>query len=87
MVKIFPCSAVGGASYLEAPKAPLPHVKMPPTGGVDVSTAADFIKAGALALGVGASVVDLKVLADKAPAAMTEKCKELMAVARAARGK
>jgi 2-dehydro-3-deoxyphosphogluconate aldolase/(4S)-4-hydroxy-2-oxoglutarate aldolase len=66
MVKIFPCSALGGASYLRALKAPLPQVKMLPTGGVDVTTAADFIKAGAVALGVGAAVVDLKLLAKKA---------------------
>jgi 2-dehydro-3-deoxyphosphogluconate aldolase / (4S)-4-hydroxy-2-oxoglutarate aldolase len=85
MVKIFPCSAVGGASYLKALKAPLPQVKMLPTGGVDATTAADFIKAGASALGVGASVVDLKVLAQKGPAAVTEKCRQLIDVVRAAR--
>lgn len=85
MVKIFPCSALGGASYLKALKAPLPHVKMLPTGGVDVTTAADFIKAGAVALGVGAAVVDLKVMAEKGPGAVTEKCKQLVEVVRAAR--
>ena len=85
MVKIFPCSAVGGASYLRALKAPLPEVKMLPTGGVDATTAADFIKAGAAALGVGAAVVDLKVLAKEGPAAVTERCKQLVAAVRAAR--
>jgi len=85
MVKIFPCSAVGGASYLKALKAPLPQVKMLPTGGVDATTAADFIKAGASALGVGASVVDLKLLAQKGPATVTEKCRQLIDVVRAAR--
>lgn len=86
MVKIFPCSAVGGASYLRALKAPLPQIKMLPTGGVDVDTAADFIKAGASALGVGASVVDLKLLERSGPAAITEKCQQLVAAVRAARG-
>jgi 2-dehydro-3-deoxyphosphogluconate aldolase / (4S)-4-hydroxy-2-oxoglutarate aldolase len=85
VVKIFPCSAVGGASYLKALKAPLPEVKMMPTGGVDVSTAAGFIKAGAVALGVGAAVVDLDLLAKEGPAAVTHRCKQLVDVVRAAR--
>jgi 2-dehydro-3-deoxyphosphogluconate aldolase / (4S)-4-hydroxy-2-oxoglutarate aldolase len=85
MVKIFPCSALGGASYLRALKAPLPQVKMMPTGGVDTTTAADFISAGAAALGVGAAVVDLKVLAKSGPAAITERCRQLVDVVRAAR--
>ena len=85
MVKIFPCSALGGASYLRALKAPLPQVKMFPTGGVDVHTAADFIKAGAAALGVGAAVVDLKLLAQSGPGAITERCRDLVEVVRAAR--
>jgi 2-dehydro-3-deoxyphosphogluconate aldolase/(4S)-4-hydroxy-2-oxoglutarate aldolase len=85
MVKIFPCSALGGASYLRALKAPLPHVKMLPTGGVDVTTAADFIHAGAAALGVGAAIVDLKVLAQKGQTAITERCRQLVDIVRAAR--
>jgi len=85
MVKIFPCSAMGGASYLRALKAPLPQVKMMPTGGVDVTTAADFIKAGACALGVGAAVVDLKLLAKEGPGAVIERCRQLVEVVQAAR--
>jgi 2-dehydro-3-deoxyphosphogluconate aldolase/(4S)-4-hydroxy-2-oxoglutarate aldolase len=85
MVKIFPCSALGGASYLRALKAPLPQVKLLPTGGVDATTAADFIRAGAAALGVGAAVVDLKLLAKEGPAAVTAKCKQLVEVVKAAR--
>jgi 2-dehydro-3-deoxyphosphogluconate aldolase/(4S)-4-hydroxy-2-oxoglutarate aldolase len=85
MVKIFPCSALGGASYLRALKAPLPQIKMLPTGGVDVTTAADFIKAGAAALGVGASVVDLKLLKERGPGAITERCRQLVDIVRAAR--
>jgi 2-dehydro-3-deoxyphosphogluconate aldolase/(4S)-4-hydroxy-2-oxoglutarate aldolase len=85
MVKIFPCSALGGASYLRALKAPLPQIKMLPAGGVDLSTAEDFIRAGASALGVGASVFDLKLLAEKGPAAITERCRQLMTLVRTAR--
>ena len=85
MVKIFPCSAVGGASYLRALKAPLPQVKMLPTGGVDLTTAADFIRAGAAALGVGASVVNLELLSREGPRAVTERCQRLVEVVREAR--
>ena len=58
MVKVFPCGALGGASYIKSLKAPLPQIELIPTGGVSVKTAADFIKAGAMALGVGADLVD-----------------------------
>ena len=85
MVKIFPCSALGGASYLRTLKAPLPQIKMLPTGGVDLTTAEAFIRAGASALGVGASVFDLKLLANQGPAAITDRCRQLMAVVRKAR--
>ena len=43
-VKIFPCGAVGGASYLKALKAPLPQIELIPTGGVSLESAGEFIK-------------------------------------------
>jgi 2-dehydro-3-deoxyphosphogluconate aldolase / (4S)-4-hydroxy-2-oxoglutarate aldolase len=58
-VKIFPCSAVGGASYLKALLAPFPYLKLIPTGGVTLVSAESFIKAGARALGVGSDLVNL----------------------------
>lgn len=61
-VKIFPCSAMGGASYLKALKAPFPFLNLIPTGGVNLQTAPDFIKAGAKALGVGADLVNAKAI-------------------------
>jgi len=61
-VKVFPAGAMGGASYVRALKAPLPQIKLIPTGGVSQSTAADFIRAGAEAVGVGADLVDLKAV-------------------------
>ena len=61
-IKVFPCSAVGGAKYLRALKAPLPQIKLVPTGGVSLATAKDFIAAGAWALGVGADLVDTKAI-------------------------
>jgi len=61
-VKVFPASAVGGASYINALRIPLPEVPLVPTGGVSLKTAADFIRAGAAALGVGTDLVDIAVL-------------------------
>lgn len=61
-VKIFPCSAMGGAPYLKALKAPFPFLNLIPTGGVNLQTAPDFIKAGAKALGVGADLVNAKAI-------------------------
>ena len=56
-VKIFPCSNVGGPSYIKALKGPLPNVPLVPTGGVNLDTAADYLRAGAAALGVGGELV------------------------------
>src|ERR1043166_1686233 len=61
-VKVFPCGAVGGASYIKSLKAPLPQIELVPTGGVSLSTAAGFIAAGAAAVGVGADLVDIKAI-------------------------
>jgi 2-dehydro-3-deoxyphosphogluconate aldolase / (4S)-4-hydroxy-2-oxoglutarate aldolase len=61
-VKIFPCGNVGGAKYIKALKGPLPQVPMIPTGGVNLATAADFIRAGAAALGIGSELVSSTAL-------------------------
>ncbi len=63
IVKVFPCGNVGGAKYIKALKAPLPHVEMIPTGGVNLETAGDFLKAGACAVAVGGELVDAKSIA------------------------
>jgi 2-dehydro-3-deoxyphosphogluconate aldolase/(4S)-4-hydroxy-2-oxoglutarate aldolase len=57
-VKIFPCSAVGGAKYIKALRAPFPQIEMIPTGGVTLETAGDFLRAGACAVAVGAELID-----------------------------
>lgn len=57
MVKIFPCSQVGGPSYIRALKAPFPNVALIPAGGVNQQTASDFIRAGSIALGIGAHLI------------------------------
>jgi len=84
-VKVFPAGAVGGASYLKALKAPLPHIELVPTGGVSLKTAADFIKAGASALGVGADLVDLKALREGQQKIITERAREYVNIVREAR--
>ena len=85
VVKVFPCGAVGGASYIKALKAPLPQIEMIPTGGVSVKTAADFIKAGALALGVGADLVDTQAIRDGNARVVTEKAREYVRLVQEAR--
>lgn len=84
-VKVFPAGAVGGPSYLKALKAPLPHIELVPTGGVSLKTAADFIKAGASALGVGADLVDLKALREGQQRTITERAREFVKIVREAR--
>jgi 2-dehydro-3-deoxyphosphogluconate aldolase/(4S)-4-hydroxy-2-oxoglutarate aldolase len=87
-VKIFPCSALGGASYLKALSAPLPQVKLLPTGGVTLETMANYLAAGAAALGVGAALADVELLEREGPAALTalaERYTERFRAARAGR--
>ena len=79
-VKIFPCSAVGGASYLKALLAPFPHLKLIPTGGVTLQTAESFIKAGAKALGVGSDLVNLAAIDAGHPETITETARAYLEV-------
>jgi len=72
VVKVFPCSAVGGAKYLKALKAPFPHIEMIPTGGVSLDTAREFLDAGAFALGVGSDLVDASAIRAGRPECISE---------------
>ena len=85
LVKVFPAGSVGGASYLKNLKGPFPQVKMIPTGGVSLKTAADFIKAGASALGVGTDLVDVKAIRAGEPHVVTERAKQFVEIVREAR--
>jgi 2-dehydro-3-deoxyphosphogluconate aldolase / (4S)-4-hydroxy-2-oxoglutarate aldolase len=80
VVKVFPCSAVGGAKYLSAIKAPLPQVDLIPTGGVSLATAAEFLAAGAFALGVGSDLVNAKAMAEGKPEVVTETAKKYLEI-------
>jgi len=84
-VKVFPCSAVGGAKYLKALKAPLPQIELIPTGGVSLATAAEFLAAGAFALGVGGDLVDKAAIARGEPELITRNAEKYLAIVRAAR--
>ena len=64
MVKVFPADVVGPA-FFKAVRGPLPQIRLMPTGGVDLNTAADFLKAGACCLGIGSQLVEPKAVADK----------------------
>src|ERR1700682_5053543 len=84
-VKVFPAGALGGASYLKALKGPLPQIELVPTGGVSLKTAADFIRAGASALGVGADLVDVKALREGKADVITERARQYVEIIREAR--
>jgi 2-dehydro-3-deoxyphosphogluconate aldolase/(4S)-4-hydroxy-2-oxoglutarate aldolase len=87
MVKVFPCGAMGGASYIKSLKAPLPQIELVPTGGVSLSTAADFIEAGSAAIGVGADLVDIKAIRAGQSERITETTRAYIEAVRNARAK
>lgn len=62
VVKVFPADILG-PSFFKAMRGPLPHVRLMPTGGVDLNTAAEYLRAGACCLGVGSQMVDPKAVA------------------------
>jgi 2-dehydro-3-deoxyphosphogluconate aldolase/(4S)-4-hydroxy-2-oxoglutarate aldolase len=87
LVKVFPCGQLGGASYIKALKGPLPQVPMVPTGGVNLNTAGDFIKAGAAALGVGGELVQSDALKAGQPQIIVENARKFLAIVKQAREK
>ena len=86
LVKLFPASA-GGPAYLKAVHAPLPHVRLVPTGGVSVDNAGEYIRAGAAAVAVGGQLVDATAIAAGEFGRLTEAARELVETVREARGK
>lgn len=79
-IKIFPADKLG-PSYIKALRAPLPHLKIVPTGGVDLNTAADFLKAGCAALGVGGSLLTADILKTGNWAELTRLAKAFVEIA------
>ena len=86
-VKVFPCSQVGGVSYIRTLKKPFPEVPLIASGGVDQETAADFILAGAAALGIGGDLIPHKAIALRQPHRIHELARRYLAMVKEARSR
>ena len=84
MVKVFPAS-LGGPALIKAIKAPLPQVELVPVGGVKVDNTAEFIRAGAAAVGVGSALINRQLLVSQDWAALTERAQRLITEVQRAR--
>ncbi|HJT71186.1 MAG TPA: bifunctional 4-hydroxy-2-oxoglutarate aldolase/2-dehydro-3-deoxy-phosphogluconate aldolase [Terriglobales bacterium] len=84
-VKVFPCGQVGGAKYIKALKGPLPQIPLVPTGGVNLNTAAEFLEAGAEALGVGSELVQSDALKAGKRDVIVENARKFVEIVRATR--
>jgi 2-dehydro-3-deoxyphosphogluconate aldolase/(4S)-4-hydroxy-2-oxoglutarate aldolase len=85
VVKVFPAD-VGGPAYLKALRGPFPQVRLMPTGGVDLTTAEGFLKAGACCLGIGGALVDPKSIASGDFAHIRDLAAQYVTVVRRTRG-
>jgi 2-dehydro-3-deoxyphosphogluconate aldolase/(4S)-4-hydroxy-2-oxoglutarate aldolase len=85
-VKIFPADTLG-PNYIKSIRAPLPHLKIVPTGGVDLQTIGEFFKAGCAAVGAGSSLIAKEMLQSDDWPALTKRAEEFARAARAARGR
>jgi 2-dehydro-3-deoxyphosphogluconate aldolase/(4S)-4-hydroxy-2-oxoglutarate aldolase len=83
-IKLFPADSLG-TRYIKALRAPLPHLRIVPTGGVDVQNVAEFLKAGCVALGVGSSLVSAKILQEADWPELTRRACAFVSAARQAR--
>jgi 2-dehydro-3-deoxyphosphogluconate aldolase / (4S)-4-hydroxy-2-oxoglutarate aldolase len=85
MVKIFPCGPVGGPKYIKALKGPFPQIDFVPTGGVNLETTPEFIKAGAAAVAAGGELVDAKALREGNLEVITSNARKFVEAVRLAR--
>ncbi|HEY3936860.1 MAG TPA: bifunctional 4-hydroxy-2-oxoglutarate aldolase/2-dehydro-3-deoxy-phosphogluconate aldolase [Bryobacteraceae bacterium] len=84
-VKVFPCSAMGGAKYIKALRAPFPQIDLIPTGGVNLETIADFLAAGAAAVGVGSELIDAQSVSTGNYQPVTERARKFRQIVAQAR--
>jgi 2-dehydro-3-deoxyphosphogluconate aldolase/(4S)-4-hydroxy-2-oxoglutarate aldolase len=84
-IKVFPADKLG-PSYIKSIRAPLPHLRIVPTGGVDLQTAPEFLKVGCAALGVGSSLITAEILKTRNWAELTRLAGEFVRVVRETRG-
>jgi 2-dehydro-3-deoxyphosphogluconate aldolase / (4S)-4-hydroxy-2-oxoglutarate aldolase len=86
-IKIFPCGSVGGAKYIKALRGPFPDLHFIPTGGVNPGNAADFIAAGAFAVGMGSELVDAAALREGRTHEVIQSCQKASGAVQAAKRK
>src|SRR5579862_1454787 len=84
-VKVFPCSQLGGAAYIQALKAPIPQVPLIASGGVNQQNVADFVLAGATAVGIGAHLIPKKAIELRQPRRIHELAVRLITIVQEAR--
>lgn len=82
LVKVFPASNIGGPDYIKAVLAPLPQLRLVPTGGVSADNAAEFLKAGAVALAVGGNLVNKQAVASGDWGTITTQARRLVTAVR-----
>ncbi len=80
IIKIFPCGQVGGAKYIKSLKGPFPQIPFIPTGGVNLNTAAEFLEAGCVALGIGGELVQAEALKANKPEIIAENARKFLAI-------
>ena len=77
IIKVFPADVVGMA-FFKSVLAPLPHLKLMPTGGVNLTNACDWLKAGACAVGIGSALLDKKAIAEENYSVLTQNAKTII---------
>lgn len=85
MVKVFPCAPVGGPQYIKSLRGPLPQIDYVPTGGVNLETAPEYIRAGAAAVAVGGELVSGKALREGKTEVITANARKFVEAVRSAR--
>lgn len=85
IVKVFPCGNMGGPNYIRALKGPFPQIEMIPTGGVNLETAGEFLKAGACAVAVGGELVDARLIQESRYDEIEARARQYLAVIAKAR--
>jgi 2-dehydro-3-deoxyphosphogluconate aldolase/(4S)-4-hydroxy-2-oxoglutarate aldolase len=80
IIKVFPCGQVGGSKYIKALKGPFPQIPFIPTGGVNLNTAAEFLEAGCVALGIGGELVQADALKANKPEIIAENARKFLAI-------
>ncbi|HVB28877.1 MAG TPA: bifunctional 4-hydroxy-2-oxoglutarate aldolase/2-dehydro-3-deoxy-phosphogluconate aldolase [Terriglobia bacterium] len=85
MVKVFPCGPVGGPKYLKSLRGPLPQIDFVPTGGVDLETTPDYIRAGAAAVAVGGELVSSQALREGKTEVIAANARKFLEAVRSAR--